>query len=81
MKKFLFTEKKIDKSIASLLEKGFSQNTTCSDGKPSILLIDRKNKNFFLADKEVFIHVNAIVKDKFKKSYKKTSLKKIYNWK
>lgn len=82
MKRFLFASKKINKTATSLINKGYHQKKSCTNEgeQPTFILIDRKKKTFFLADKEVLEYVNSIIKDRFKKNYKSTNIKKITKW-
>jgi hypothetical protein len=81
--RFYVASDKLQEVADKLIEKGFEEQDACLEEQDELaykIFIDTEKKTFYYTDDESLVQTNLILVEKFKQSYKGTTLKKIQQW-
>lgn len=81
--RFYVASYKLQEVADQLIKKGFEEQDACLEEQDELaykIFIDTDKKTFYYTDDESLVQTNLILVEKFKKSYKGTTLKKVKQW-
>ena len=83
MSRFFTISEDLDKATSILIEKDFKELDSCMNEEEELathIFIDKAKKTFYHTDKECLAQTSLILLEKYRQSYRTTTLKKIKKW-